>query len=443
MNILLTGSEGFIGKHLYNSLRDLYNVIGFDIDPQLVKKINSGILPIKSSDKNVNIFFNNSIKNRNFQATLDQSKISLCDVIIIDINLDVIKENNLNNLEYDVDLNPFKKAIKTVGENCKEDVLVIVETTVPPGTCEMVIKPIMRNCYKQRGLDFNKLKIGHSYERVMPGPDYINSIINFPRVYSAINKESESHTKKFLETFINTDLYPLQKLHSTTASETAKVLENSYRAMNIAFIDEWTKFAETASINLHEIISVIKVRPTHNNMMLPGFGVGGYCLTKDPLLASWASQNFFNSIELSQSEKSVLINDNMPFHTLNKIIKISKTNKIKNILVLGISYLKNIGDLRYSPFLKISNDLKKLCDNLLVFDPLIEIDEYNTNSFSEIKNKIFDVILIGCPHDIFITDNFLFEILKNNKNSIIVDPFNYIQNTEEIKNKIILIGNGR
>ena len=443
VGVLGLGFVGFVMSLVLANSRKKYNVIGFDIDPQLVKKINSGILPIKSSDKNVNIFFKNSIKNKNFQATLDQSKISLCDVIIIDINLDVIKENNLDNLEYDVDLNPFKKAIKTVGENCKEDVLVIVETTVPPGTCEMVIKPIMKKCYKQRGIDFNKLKIGHSYERVMPGPDYINSIINFPRVYSGINKISESQTKEFLETFINTDLFPLQKLHSTTASETAKVLENSYRAMNIAFIDEWTKFAETAGINLHEIISVIKVRPTHNNMMLPGFGVGGYCLTKDPLLASWASQNLFKSIALSQSEKSVLINDNMPFHTLDKIIEINKTNKIKNILVLGISYLKNIGDLRYSPFLKISDSLKKLCDNLLIFDPLIDKNKYTTNSFSEIKNKRFDVILIGCPHDIFITESFLFKILKNNKDSIIIDPFNFIQNSEEIKNKIILIGNGK
>ena len=194
VGVLGLGFVGFVMSLVLANSRKKYNVIGFDIDPQLVKKINSGILPIKSSDKNVNIFFKNSIKNKNFQATLDQSKISLCDVIIIDINLDVIKENNLDNLEYDVDLNPFKKAIKTVGENCKEDVLVIVETTVPPGTCEMVIKPIMKKCYKQRGIDFNKLKIGHSYERVMPGPDYINSIINFPRVYSGINKISESQS---------------------------------------------------------------------------------------------------------------------------------------------------------------------------------------------------------------------------------------------------------
>ena len=129
----------------------------------------------------------------------------------------------------------------------------------------------------------------------------------------------------------------------------------------------------------------------------------------------------------------------MPFHTLDKIIEINKTNKIKNILVLGISYLKNIGDLRYSPFLKISDSLKKLCDNLLIFDPLIDKNKYTTNSFSEIKNKRFDVILIGCPHDIFITESFLFKILKNNKDSIIIDPFNFIQNKEEIKNKIILI----
>ena len=129
----------------------------------------------------------------------------------------------------------------------------------------------------------------------MPGPSYLNSIVNFYRVYSGINKESRLKAREFFESFINTQDYPLSEVHSNTAAEMAKVLENSFRAMNIAFIQEWTEYAEKAGVNLFEVIEAIRIRPTHKNIMLPGFGVGGYCLTKDPLLADWSYQNMFHS----------------------------------------------------------------------------------------------------------------------------------------------------
>jgi UDP-N-acetyl-D-mannosaminuronate dehydrogenase len=107
-----------------------------------------------------------------------------------------------------------------------------------------------------------------------------------------------------LRTVIRTDEYPLTKLGNTNATEMAKVLENSFRAMNIAFMVEWSRFAEEAGVDIYEVVKAIRMRPTHQNLMLPGLGVGGYCLTKDPLLASWARMNLFESDEkLGQSEK--------------------------------------------------------------------------------------------------------------------------------------------
>ena len=127
----------------------------------------------------------------------------------------------------------------------------------------------------------------------------------------------------------------------------AKVLENSYRAMNIAFIVEWSRFAEEAGVNFYEIIDAIRMRPTHKNIMYPGIGVGGYCLTKDPLLASWSRKNLFNgSGNLEQSEMGVRINDNMPsyaFDFMKRAFKINSLNK-KNILLLGVSYRSDVGD---------------------------------------------------------------------------------------------------
>ena len=143
-----------------------------------------------------------------------------------------------------------------------------------------VVKPIIEENSEKEIFPINKLKIGHSYERVMPGPQYIDSIKNYYRVYSGINEYSATQTEIFLKTIISTKKYPLTRLNNTNATEMAKVLENSFRAMNIAFAVEWSRFAEEAGVNLYEIVDAIRMRPTHKNLMYPGIGVGGYCLTK-------------------------------------------------------------------------------------------------------------------------------------------------------------------
>lgn len=127
----------------------------------------------------------------------------------------------------------------------------------------------------------------------MPGSHYLDSIVNYWRVYSGVTKESADRCMHFLQSVINTEEYPLTQLSSTTASETAKVLENSYRALNIAFMEEWGRFAEEIGINMFEIVEAIRKRPTHANIMKPGFGVGGYCLTKDPLFVKIGAEKFF------------------------------------------------------------------------------------------------------------------------------------------------------
>ena len=132
--------------------------------------------------------------------------------------------------------------------------MILIETTVHPGTTEKIVKRIIKTGLKKRGLSDDNFKLGHSSERVMPGENYIDSIQNFYRVYSGINKKSADETESFLKTIISTEKYPLTRLSSTNASEVEKVLENSYRAVNIAFIEEWSRFAEESGVNLCEII---------------------------------------------------------------------------------------------------------------------------------------------------------------------------------------------
>jgi UDP-N-acetyl-D-glucosamine dehydrogenase len=447
---------GFVGAVMSlviaNSDNEEYAVIGVDLPNRrdVIDKLNDGVFPINCTDPKVYEYFEQVKERGNFLATDDIYAYKKADVVIVDINLDVDKEiDDEKKLKgYHVNLSGFESAMRVVAQNCKEEVLLLVETTVPPGTCQNVVKPIFEEEFEKRGLK-PKFKIGHSYERVMPGPGYVDSIKNFYRVYSGINKESEEAVKDFLESIISTDEYPLTKLGNTNASEMSKVLENSYRAMNIAFIQEWTEFAESAGVDLFEVIRAIRMRPTHQNIMRPGLGVGGYCLTKDPLLASWASQKFFNSVSLTQSEQAVRINDRMPLHTLNRIQKFFNGElKGLKVLILGISYLQNVGDTRYTPVDLLYDGLKANEIDIVLHDPFVERwEEKELDIQTEnIRETGFDAIIIGTPHDKYIKEGMLEEILsKEEKLSVVVDPHGIIPDAlmqKYSKFKFKVIGRG-
>jgi nucleotide sugar dehydrogenase len=412
-DVVVVQGLGFVGAVMSlvvsNSSKKTYTVIGVDREEniEVIDNINNGIFPIKSSDPKIEEYYQKSIKKGNFLATHDVSAYSYASVIIVDINLDVQKKSdNKGNLNsFNVDLNPFKNAISTIGQKCKEDVLILVETTVPPGTCIKVVKPIIEDELRKRGLSVDKIKIGHSYERVMPGPEYINSIENFYRVYSGINENSALETEKFLKTIISTSEYPLTRLVNTNATEMAKVLENSYRATNIAFAVEWSRYAEEAGVNLYEIVNAIRMRPTHSNLMYPGIGVGGYCLTKDPLLASWAKINHFNSDKnLEQSVKGVKINDKMPHYAFDFMMKAFGLESIinKKILLLGVSYRSDIGDTRYSP---VEQFYLNCVDNKAIVgthDPYVQYwEEIKIEISQDLDHKLdmkWDIIVFSAAH---------------------------------------------
>jgi nucleotide sugar dehydrogenase len=157
--------------------------------------------------------------------------------------------------------------------------------------------------------------------------------------------------RAFLEKVINTKDFPLMELGSITASETTKVMENSYRAVNIAFIEEWARFAEVVGVDLFEVIGAIRRRPTHSNMRQPGFGVGGYCLTKDPLFAKVAARRLFGrkDIDFPFCTLAVTVNDAMPLVSLQRLEDMLGGLRGKRIALFGVSYRQDVGDTRYSP----------------------------------------------------------------------------------------------
>ena len=454
---------GFVGAVMSlvcaNALDGDYAVIGVDLPRKdtlwKIKSINEGLFPVIASDPKIDEFYDIAKEKGNLIATFDTYAYTKADVIIVDINLDVAKDSDfygeLN--DYNVDLTAFKKAMESIGNNCKEDVLILIETTVPPGTTQKVAKPIIEECLAKRGLSVDRFKLAHSYERVMPGPNYIDSIQNFYRVYSGINEKSANAAEKFLKTIISTENYPLTRLGSTNATEMAKVLENSFRAMNIAFAVEWSRFSEESGVNLYEVVDAIRMRPTHKNLMYPGIGVGGYCLTKDPLLASWSKQNLFGSKDgLSQSANGVQINDKMPLYAFEFMKReLGDDNlKGKKVLLLGVSYRSNVGDTRYTPVEPFYNYLLKDGAKVLLHDPYVRFWEELEVEVDESLDKVFDsaldIVAITTAHEEYDNSEYLINLLMNKDRLFILDTVGLFSNLQILrlrkKHKIRVVGRG-
>ncbi|MEK9722443.1 MAG: nucleotide sugar dehydrogenase [Rhodospirillaceae bacterium] len=408
---------GFVGSVMSlvvaNAVGEDYAVIGVDLDSdagrRIVDSLNGGVFPVAASDPKILTYFKEARVNGNLLATVDPTAFSRADVIIVDVNLDVAKRNDERNAlyDFDVDLGPFQAAIRTIGQHCKPNALVLVETTVPPGTCRHIVEPTLHEELLKRGLTTESIRIGHSYERVMPGPTYVDSIESFYRVYSGIDEASADATEAFLRTVIRTDEYPLSRLGNTNATEMAKVLENSYRAMNIAFVVDWSRMAEEAGVNLFEVVNAIRLRPTHANLMLPGIGVGGYCLTKDPLLASWSRSNLLSGDgHLPHCEQAVSINDQMPRYAFEFLERRYPEQLAgHSVLLLGVSYRGDVGDTRFSPVEPFFRCLAGAEASITAHDPYVrewpEVGLAPFTSLSQALEPSPDLVVISAGHTMY------------------------------------------
>jgi nucleotide sugar dehydrogenase len=385
----------------------LYNVIGVDLPDEAnywkIARVQQGLSPVVSADTAMDAVYARAREEGNLTATYSPYAYTLADVVVVDIHLDIKKLQRGNARAYSFTLDGYKQAFRAVAERVTNNTLILIETTVPPGTTEKELQPLLGRIARERGLDIDKIFLAHSYERVMPGREYLQSITDFYRVYSGVNEGSKRAAREFLSSFINTRDFPLTELHSTTASEMSKVLENSFRAMNIAFMQEWTEFAHEAGVNMYEVIGAIRVRPTHRNIMAPGFGVGGYCLTKDSLLADWSYSTLFESgAHLDMSLQAVDINDAMPSFTLRLLQSAMPDLRGKTIALMGVSYLNDVADTRYSP----SETFYDLCEaagaTVRAHDPIVsywtEKDMPVHTSFATLAAERFDAAVFAVRH---------------------------------------------
>ena len=359
--------------------------------------LNRGISPVKAEDPEVEPMIRRCVlEKKTLTASFTYDVLTLADVVIVDVQLDYAKKDLGNVRTGHVEMTALEESFDIIAHHIKPDCLVIIETTVAPGTTEQIAYPAMKKVFRQRGITTDPL-LAHSYERVMPGREYVASIRDFWRVCSGVNEEAKKRVVKFLNEVINTEKFPLTVLDRPIESETAKVVENSYRATILAFMDEWSKFAEQNGVDIIKVIKAIKMRPTHNNMIFPGPGIGGYCLPKDGGLGIWAYRHIlgFENDLFKITPLAIDINDTRALHAAqlvrDALRNMGKPIASAEVLVLGASYREDVGDTRYSGSEILIRRLAEMGAEIRVHDPYVDVwwEFRNQESYPENNRSLF------------------------------------------------------
>ncbi len=340
--------------------------------------LNRGVSPVKAEDPEVEPMIARCVlEKKTLVATYNSDCLKLADCVVVDVQCDYTK-NDLGKMRTGrVEMGALEATMKVIGEKVPPKCLTLIETTVAPGTTEFVAWPIMKKAFAARGIDSEPL-LAHSFERVMPGRQYVSSIRDFWRVCSGCNAEARRRVEKFLHEVLNTEQFPLTVMDRPVESETTKIVENSFRATMLAFLDEWSVFAERNGVDLIKVIEAIKVRPTHSNIIFPGPGIGGYCLPKDGGLGFWAYKHIlgFSDDIFKMTTAAIDINDTRGLRaaalTRDALRNMGRQVAGAPILLCGASYRQDVADTRYSGSEVIVRKLTEMGAELRVHDPYLE-----------------------------------------------------------------------
>ena len=342
--------------------------------------LNRGESPVKAEDPEVAPMIARCVlEKKTLTATYNSDCLGLADCVVVDVQCDYTKHDLGNLRTGQTEMTALEATMKTIGEKVTAECLTLIETTVAPGTTEFVAFPIMKRAFAARGIKTVPL-LAHSFERVMPGREYVKSIRDFWRVCSGCNKEARGRVVKFLNEVLNTDDYPLTVMDRPIESETTKIVENSYRATILAFQNEWSLFAERNGVDLIKVIKAIKVRPTHSNIIFPGPGIGGYCLPKDGGLGYWAYKHILGFEDgdsvFKMSTTAIDVNDTRGLHaaelTRDALRNMGRYIAGSRVLLCGASYREDVGDTRYSGSELVVRKLTEMGAEISVHDPYVD-----------------------------------------------------------------------
>jgi UDP-N-acetyl-D-glucosamine dehydrogenase len=365
---------GYVGLPLaVEKAKAGFKTIGFDIQQKRVDMVNKGenyIGDVVQED------LASLVKSGMFKATTNYSMISECDFIAICVPtpLDAYQQPNISYV---------KSSVQEISKYLKKGSIVVLESTTYPGTTEELVKPLLEEgsglvC----GEDFY---LGFSPERVDPG-NLIYKTKNTPKVVGGIGKDATEVIAAMYRAVLSGDVH---EVSSPAVAEMEKILENTYRNVNIGLVNELAQLCHKMGISIWEVIDAAKTKPYGFQAFYPGPGLGGHCIPLDPYYLSWKAREY--EFHTSMIESSMMINDRMPEYTVERASKIlnrfKKSLNGSNVLVLGVAYKQDIDDYRESPALKVIEILESQGAEVTFYDPWVKEYKYK----GEIKQGILEL----------------------------------------------------
>ncbi|NFN94094.1 nucleotide sugar dehydrogenase [Clostridium botulinum] len=411
---------GYVGLPLaVEKAKAGYNVIGFDVQESKVSMVNNAqnyIGDIIDSD------LEEIVKLEKLKATTDFSFVKEVDTVCICVPtpLDKYKQP---------DLSYVVNSTKNVARYMHKGMLIVLESTTYPGTTEEVVKPILEKSGLKCGEDFF---LAFSPERVDPGNKYFNTK-NTPKVVGGCTKECTEVSAMLYKNVLEGDV---MEVSSPAVAEMEKILENTFRNINIALANEMAILCKKMGIDVWEVIDAAKTKPYGFMPFYPGPGLGGHCIPLDPFYLEWKAKEYDYHTKLI--ETSGIINDCMPEFVVENAMKLLNSQKKamngSKILLVGVAYKNDIDDIRESPALKVIDHLEKNGAQVIYNDPYISKFEHNRKEYItvELENGIkqADIVIITTGHNCYDYE----KIVKESK--IIYDTRNATKNVKNNINKI-------
>ncbi len=374
MEIISVIGLGYIGLPTAVMLANNgWQVVGVDIDEEVITKLNRGEIHIGEPD--LHLLAKKLLKEKRITVS---KVLEPADVFIIAVPTPKTAGNTC-------DLSYVELAVQEILPHLNKGNLIIIESTIPPLTCDNIIKPILEEQGFAVGMD---IFLAHCPERVLPGR-IMHEIIENSRIVGGCTRMCTIKAAEIYQTFVKGDII----LTDAKTAEMTKLMENTFRDVNIALSNEMVKICNSLGIDALKVLDMANKHP-RVNLHMPGPGVGGHCLAIDPYFIVEKAPHTANLISSARK-----INSDMPAYIINKVLDLIGFSPGLKIAVLGVSYKGNVADVRESPALDIIAGLKKKGYEIAVYDPLLEMEEMLPSAYEAVKGA--DLLLILSDHDEF------------------------------------------
>lgn len=416
---------GYVGLPLaVEKAKAGFKTIGFDVQDEKVNLVNEGhnyIGDVVDSD------LKELVENKMLTATTDFSFVKDVDFVAICVPTPL-------DAHQQPDISYVKSSTEAISKYLTKGTMVVLESTTYPGTTEELIKPILEEGSGLKcGEDFY---LGFSPERVDPG-NLIYKTKNTPKVVGAIGKDATEVIATMYRAVLESDVY---EVSSPAIAEMEKILENTYRNINIGLVNELTMLCNKLGISMWEVVDAAKTKPYGFQAFYPGPGLGGHCIPLDPYYLSWKAREY--GFHTSMIESSMMINDQMPEYCVERASKIlnrhAKAMNGAKVLVVGVAYKQDIDDYRESPALRVIEVLKREMANVEFYDPWISEYKYKGEKYQGLKDitpeviASYDLVMITAAHT-----NVDYDMIQKNAVAIF-DTKNVMKNIENRENIEVL-----